>query len=143
MDGQVRSFDRVRERLLAAGKDPSESYRQFEARRKKLVAALKQPRSGSVPPNFVDPQLPVARLHESLFARPILAARFDPTLGIFGFGSAGVVQVAPAGENTNVVAQGPFPHSGEIGHDSRQLSRRRVFLRQPRGRPGRDRARSV
>jgi hypothetical protein len=110
LDGQVRRFDRIRERLLAAGNDPSESYRRFEARRKKLVAALKK----SARANPVDPQLPVARLDESLVNGPISPARFDPRLGMFGFGSAGVVQLAPAGENKNVVAQGPFPHSGEI-----------------------------
>jgi hypothetical protein len=114
LDGQVRRFDRIRERLVAAGKDPAEFHREFQARREKLVAALKQPRSGSVPPNVVDSQLPLVRPDVPLLTRPIAPARFDSKLGIFGFGSSGVVQVAPASDNTNVVAQGPFPHSGEI-----------------------------
>lgn len=114
VDGQVRTFNRIRERLSAAGKDPSAFYRQLQARREKLVAALKQPRSGSMPANLADPQLPVARLDKPLLTRPISPARFDSKLGIFGFGSSGVVQMAPAIENTNVVAQGPFPHAGEI-----------------------------
>jgi hypothetical protein len=114
LDGQVRTFGRFRERLSAADKDPSAFYRQLQARREKLVAALKQPRSGSMPANLADPRLPVARLDEPLSARPISPARFNSRLGIFGFGSSGAVQVAPASEDTDVVAQGPFPHTGEI-----------------------------
>ncbi len=47
LDGQVRAFDRIRDRLAADGKDPLAFYRQLQARREKLVAALKQP--GSTP----------------------------------------------------------------------------------------------
>ena len=60
LDGQVRTFDRIRERLSAAGTDPSEFYRTLQARRGKLVAALKQRPSGPKPANHVDPRLPLA-----------------------------------------------------------------------------------
>jgi hypothetical protein len=114
LDGQVRSFGRIRDRLTAAGKDPSAYYRELATRREKLVAALKQHGSGTALPSVADPRPAAGRIDAPLLALPIAPARFDPTTGVFGFGTSGVVQAAPAADNTNVVAQGPFPHSGEI-----------------------------
>lgn len=110
LDGQVREFDRVRERLLAAEKDPSEFYRQLQARRDKLVAAI-----GKLAPSpSMDAGRPLPRLDQSLLTRPIAPAVFNSALGIFEFGTSGVVQAGPASEGTNVVAQGHYPHTGEI-----------------------------
>jgi len=114
LDGQLRAFGPIRERLLAAGKDPSAFYRQQQARREKLVEALKLPQSGLMGANLLDPRLPAARLDEPLLTRPIAPARFDSKLGSYLFGSSGMVQVAPASEDANVVPGGPFPHTGEI-----------------------------
>jgi hypothetical protein len=111
---QLRMFAGIRERFLAEGKDPSESYRQLQAQRGRLVAALKQSRSEQGPTRSADFQLPAPRLDRPLPTRPISPAAFDPRLGAFRFGSSGVVQMAPAEEGTNVVPQGSFPHTGEI-----------------------------
>ena len=109
LDGQVRGFDRIRERLASGGKDPSVFYRQLQARREKLVAALKEP----TPSGVVHP---LARLEQELLALPITPAKFDHATGIFGFGTSGFVQTAPASEGIQdiVVPQNPFPHSGNI-----------------------------
>ena len=69
-----------------------------------------------MPSEHADPALPTARarLDESLLARPISPASFDLGLGIYALGSSGFVQMAPASEGTNVVAEGQFPSSGEM-----------------------------
>jgi hypothetical protein len=113
LDGQVRRFESIRERLLAVEQDPSLFYRGLQARREKLVTALMQSRSGSAPSKALD-SLPVAHLGESLLTRPISPARLDPELGTFAFGSSGMVQVAPASEDANVLASGNFKPTGEI-----------------------------
>jgi hypothetical protein len=110
LDGQVRGFDRIRERLAATGKDPSVFYRQLQARREKIVATLKQPTkpSGAVHP--------FAHLEQELLALPIAAAKFNHLTGIFGFGTIGLVQLAPASEGIQdvVAPHNAFPHSGNI-----------------------------
>jgi hypothetical protein len=114
LERQLRTFDRISDQLTAAGKEPSASYRQLQARREKVLTTLKQRRWGSLPSSHVEWQLPASRLDEPLLARSIAPAKFDFRLGLYGFGTSGVVQVAPASEGVNVVATGPFPHSGEI-----------------------------
>lgn len=114
LDAQLRRFDRLRERLVACGRDPSESYRALEERRGKVAAALKQSRATLPPPNDLDSQPLLIRPSEPLLSRSVAPARFDPTTGTFGLGTSGVVQAGPASENTNVVAQGKYDPSGEI-----------------------------
>jgi hypothetical protein len=114
VDGQLRTFAHIRERLVADGKDPSAFYRQLQARREKLLAALGQPRSEPVPTQGAGPQVQAIRPDQPLRIRPVSPPRFEPKLGGFHFGSSGTVQLAPASEGANVVAQGAFPHAGEI-----------------------------
>ncbi len=114
LDGQLQRFDRIRDRLLAAGKDPSESYREFQERRGGLVGALRRSRSELPPPEPLESEPSLIRATKPLLSRRIAPARFDPTLGIFGFGTTGIVQAGPASENINVVAHGKYPTSGEI-----------------------------
>ncbi|MGH7911362.1 MAG: hypothetical protein ACREQM_11260 [Candidatus Dormibacteraceae bacterium] len=111
VDWQLHRFEPIRERLLTAGKDPSIAYRELLARRDRLAAEL---REGGPAPDSLDPRRPMTRLDEPLVAHSIAAARFDSSLGIFGFGSSGFVQMAPATDAVNVVAQGEYPHAGEI-----------------------------
>lgn len=112
--GQLRTFAQIRERLVADGKDPSVFYRQLQARREKLLAALGQPRSEPGPTQAVGPQVQAVRPDQPLQIRPVSPPRFEPKLGGLHFGSSGTVQVAPASEGANVVAHGKFPHAGEI-----------------------------
>ncbi len=57
----------------------------------------------------------MARIEEELIALPIAPAKFDHVGGVFGFGTSGFVQVAPASEGIqDFVAAGPHPHSGQI-----------------------------
>ncbi len=114
VDRQLRTFAQIRERLVATGKDPSALYRQLQARRGNLIAALRQPRSEPGPTQAAGPRLQAIRPDQPLRIRPISPARFEPKLGGFRFGSSGTVQMAPAREDANVVAQGPFAHAGEI-----------------------------
>ena len=113
IDMQVRNFGQVRDRLSAAGKDGDAYYRNMQARRDQVLAALKKTRTGTIQPNVDDPRPPLHRRGESLLARPIAPARFVSGLG-FGFGTSGFVQTAPASEGVNIVAQGKYPTSGEI-----------------------------
>jgi hypothetical protein len=112
IDMQVRNFGQVRDRLSAAGKDADAYYRNMQARRDQVIAALKKTRTETIRPNVNDPR-PLYRRGESLLARPIEPARFVSGLG-FGFGTSGFVQTAPASEGVNIVAQGKYPTSGEI-----------------------------
>lgn len=109
IDGQLRSFGQLRERLSAAGKDPTAHYSFLQARRAELAASLK-----SSAPKRIDPKRPGLRLDESLLTQPIAAAVFNPNLGIFGFGSSGMVQMAPAADDLNILATGHYPHAGDI-----------------------------
>jgi hypothetical protein len=114
VDGQLRTFAHIRERHVADGKDPSAFYRQLQARREKLLAALGQPRSEPGPTQAAGPRVQAVRPDQPLRIRPVSPPRFEPKLGGFHFGSSGTVQLAPASEGTNVVPKGPFPHTGEI-----------------------------
>jgi hypothetical protein len=49
-----------------------------------------------VPLNVSDPRLPFHRLDEPLLALPIAPSKFVPEQGVFGFGTSGFVQMAPA-----------------------------------------------
>jgi hypothetical protein len=111
LDMQVRNFGRLRDRLSGAGKDADASYRTIQARRDQIAKKVR-PEAG--PPTVRDPRLPFDRLEEPLLALPIAPAKFISELGVFGFGTSGLVQVAPASEGINVVAHGRFPTSGEI-----------------------------
>jgi hypothetical protein len=110
---QVRNFGQVRDRLSAAGKDADAYYRNMQARRDQVLAALKKARTETIQPNVNDQRLPPHRHGESLLARTIAPARFISGLG-FGFGTSGFVQTAPASEGINIVGQGKYPTSGEI-----------------------------
>jgi hypothetical protein len=115
LDGQLRRFGRQRERLVAAGSDTSDAYRALQERRGKVAAELKRSRA-TLPPPKDDPEAKplLIRPSEPLLSAPIAPARFDPLTGIFGLGTSGVVQAAPASENLNIVAHGQYPSSGEI-----------------------------
>jgi len=114
LEGQLRTFDRIRDRLLVAGQDAPAFYRQLLARRAELVAALKSPRSESMPTHPVGPPTPLARLGTPLLSQPIAPAEFDSALGGFGIGSSGFVQLGLLSENVNVLAHGKYPSSGQI-----------------------------
>lgn len=108
LDNQLRTFTPLREQLTAAGQDATAYYRDLQAQRAKLAATLKSA------PSISYPKLPPAQLDGSLLDRPISAARFNPNLGYFGFGSSGIVQVAPAAECLNIIPTGQYPVSGDI-----------------------------
>jgi hypothetical protein len=113
LDTQIRNFAQLRDRLSATGKDGDAFYRKLLARRDQIAAGLKQVRTGVVS-NFKNPQLLSNRLDSSFLDRPIAPASFASELGVFRFGTSGVVQAAPASEGVNVVAEGQYPTSGEI-----------------------------
>jgi hypothetical protein len=112
LQGQLQTFDRVRDQLTAAGRDPLSFYRELQARQGELIKDLKAPPAGP-PPSKIQGQAPIPGFSESLLARQIAPARFIPDRGII-FGTSGYVQVAPAEDDINIVAQGKFPTSGEI-----------------------------
>jgi hypothetical protein len=87
LDGQLRNFGRIRDRLSAAGKDGTGAS---------------------------DPRLPFQSFDHSLLTLPIASAQYIAETGIFGFGSSGFVQMAPAAEGVNTVIRGKFPSTGEI-----------------------------
>jgi len=109
LDGQLRTFERIRERLAASGKDPSDFYRRLQARRETLIATLKLPN----PPSTVHKS---NRFEKELAALPIAPAKFNHLTGVFGFGITGFVQLGPASEGVQdiVTPQNAFPHSGNI-----------------------------
>jgi hypothetical protein len=107
LDAQIRNFGRIRDRLSAAGKDGTSFYRDMGARRDQIVAALKQVGSGIFAPKLSEPRTPFPRLDRPLLALPIAPAKFVPKTGIFGFGTSGFVQMAPASEGANDVPPGP------------------------------------
>ena len=113
LDRQVRTFDRVRDQLTAASQDPSSFYRQLQTRRAALIKDLKAPSAGP-PPSKIKKLAPIPEFSKSLLTRQIAAARFNAGVGIFGFGTSGYVQAAPAEDDVNVVPQGKYPISGEI-----------------------------
>ena len=98
LNAQICNFGRIRDRLSTTGKDGTSFYRDMEARRDQIVAALKQLGSGIFAPKLSDPRTPFPRLDRPLLALPIAPAKFVPETGIFGFGTSGFVQMAPASE---------------------------------------------
>ena len=115
LDEQMRTFDRIRDRLTADGQDPLAFYRKLQARRGELVATLRASRSGAMPSG--DAKRPVASIDEPLLTRPIAPATFNSKLGGFGFGTSGYVQAPPATELKNVVGKtegGQYPQYGMI-----------------------------
>jgi hypothetical protein len=115
VEGQLRRFGRIRDRLVAAGRDPILSYQALQERRGEVAVALKRSRAELQPsPDVADPQPSFHPPKESLLSRPIAAARFDGARGIFDMGTAGLVQLAPAAENLDIVPHGQYPSSGEI-----------------------------
>ncbi len=114
LDGQVRTFDRTRDRLNAAGQDPAAFYRQLQGRRAALISDLQAQPAGPPSVGKVGPVLPIPEFSQSLLTRQIAPARFDPGLGVFGFGTSGYVQAAPAVDDVSIVPQGKYPITGEI-----------------------------
>lgn len=114
LDAQVRNFGRLRDRFAATGGDASAFYRDLQARRDKIIAALTQFPSRFVPPNIGTPPLSLGRIKEPLLSLPLAPATFIPPLGIFGFGTSGYVQMAPATSGVDVVATGTYPTSGDF-----------------------------
>jgi hypothetical protein len=115
VDSHLRQFGRLRETLTAADQDPAAYHRKLDTRRLELLAGLR------ALPRRPEPADPKARrwatpgLELPLSALPIAAAEFDRVHGVFGFGTSGEVQVAPAAENTDTfVKAGPWPASGTI-----------------------------
>ncbi|HEY7387380.1 MAG TPA: hypothetical protein VH640_02650 [Bryobacteraceae bacterium] len=114
LDGQLRNFGRIRDRLSAAGKDGTGTFREMQTRRDKIAAELKQFGSGPASTGARDPRLPFQSFDQSLLTLPIASAQYIAETGIFGFGSSGFVQMAPAAEGVNTVITGKFPSTGEI-----------------------------
>ena len=113
VDGQIRSFDRVRDRLIASDQDATTFYRQLVGRRTGLSKNLKEATLGKSV-GRPTPQFALPEFGQSLVTRQIAPARFNWGLGVFGFGTSGYVQVAPAEDCVNVVPQGRYPVSGQI-----------------------------
>ena len=109
LESQLRNFQQIRERLTAMGKDATAFYGELQARRAKLVARLRPPQ---IPKP--DPRRSESGFRGPLLSRPLAPARFDPTTGIFGFGTSGDVQVPPATEGAKDKVGGKYPMSGDI-----------------------------
>src|SRR5262245_61694970 len=100
LDAQVRNFGRIRDRLAAAGKDGAAYYGQIQARRDEISKALTPLAPGGPSPLAGPASSPLQRPDEPLLTLPIAPARFIRDLGVFGFGTSGVVQMAAASEGT-------------------------------------------
>ena len=109
LESQLRNFQQLREQLTASGKDATAFYRQLQARREKLIPALK-----AAPAVGGRPRPSTLGVTGALLSRPVAPARFDPRTGVFNFGTSGVVQVPPAMEGVNTKVGAPYPMSGEI-----------------------------
>lgn len=93
----------VTAQLRDPARHSADQIHQLQARRRELLAGLEETH---IRPEHVRPPL------DSLTISP---AVFDRVHGVFGLGTTGYVQVAPATENVNTfVAGGPWPHSGTI-----------------------------
>jgi hypothetical protein len=112
IEGQLRSFHQLRERLLAAGDDPSASYGRLQERRASVLRAVQDSRPA--PPGDLEIAPPAGGADDSLLLVPISPPRFDPSSGAFGIGTSGIVQVGTATDDVNVVPGGPYPISGQI-----------------------------
>jgi hypothetical protein len=114
LDAQLRNFGRIGDRLAAAGRDGAALYRRMLARRDELSTDLKKLVSGGLLTPVSGPGSPFQRPDQPLSNLAIAPPRFVHDLGVFGFGTSGIVQMAPATEGTNVVAHGKHPSTGEI-----------------------------
>lgn len=114
LDAQARHFGRIRDRLAVGGNDSVAHLRQMQARRDELSQTLRRLGSVGLSPPAGGSGSPFQRPGEPLLALPVTPARFIRDLGVFAFGTSGVVQMAPASEGVNVVAQGRHPSEGEI-----------------------------
>ena len=117
LDAQLRNIGRIRDRLVAVGKDGAAYYGKVQARRDEVLKALRKFAPGVVlsPGNlgglggsFVH------RADQGLLSMPIAPAKFDRDLGVFGFGTAGFVQLGAASEGVYDVLGGEHPSSGSI-----------------------------
>lgn len=113
LDAQVRNFERIRDRLTDVGKDGAAYYGKIQARREEISKVLKKLGPDGPSPLASPTSSPFQR-PDDLLTLPIASPRFIRDLGVFGFGTSGVVQMAAASEGTNVVAHGKHPSSGEI-----------------------------
>jgi hypothetical protein len=114
LDAQVRNFGCIRDQLTADGQDAGAYYRKIQARRDEITKALGKFEVGGTSSLPGPDGSPFKHADEPLLALPIAPARFIRDLGIFGFGSSGIVQMATASECLNIVAHGKYPSSGEI-----------------------------
>jgi hypothetical protein len=112
LEAQIRNFGSLRDRLSAAGKDATVYFRNMEARRAKVIAALKQLRP--TPPKVAPTPGPLLQPGDALTALPLAPARFITEIGGFGFGTSGFVQMPLATDGVNVVPHGKYPSSGEF-----------------------------
>lgn len=95
IDAQFRGFSQIRDQLAANGGDANAYYRDLQARRAKIAAALKEILPSSAFSDIVRsarPDLP----HMALSELPIAPPKFFPHFGVFGLGTSGFVQMAPA-----------------------------------------------
>ncbi len=112
IDAQVRRFRRQRDRIAAAGDDPNRLYRRLQERRDKTLRCLKRFPTRAQPP---DPATPANRGNAAaLLSLPLAATRFISEVGIFGFGTSGFVQMAPATPGVDAPATGKYPTSGDF-----------------------------
>lgn len=111
IDSQIRTFDRARDLLTAAGQDPVAFYQQLAARRTSLQAELKSAASATKPAARFRVLPPV---DDSLLTRQIEPARWWGGSGVFGFGTSGYVQAGNFTDDLNIVPQGQYPVSGDI-----------------------------
>jgi hypothetical protein len=92
---------RLRAAWLTASGEALGPYQQLQDRRREVLSALAGERErGQETGSF-----PAPGGHVS--ARPIAAPVFDPGTGVFGFGSSGVVQLAPAAVGGGLVPPAP------------------------------------
>ncbi len=113
INSQIRTFDRARDLLTAAGQDPVAFYRQLASRRASLLAELKPPASGQAPAR-PEAGAVLSSIGGSLLNRPIEPARWWGGSGVFGFGTSGYVQAGNFADDLNIVPQGQYPVSGDI-----------------------------
>jgi hypothetical protein len=113
INSQIRTFDRTRDLLTAAGQDPVAFYRQLASRRARLLAELKPAASGQEPARSGAGAV-LSPIGGSLLTRSIEPARWWGGSGVFGFGTTGYVQAGTFADDLNIVAEGQYPVSGDI-----------------------------
>lgn len=114
LDSQIGNFTRLRDRLSAAGKDANAVYRDIQVRRGRIAATLRKSGSGIVTSKGDATRIMHAPHDESLLKIPLSPAHYNPLTGIYGFGTSGFVQMAPAREGINETIGGKYPATGGI-----------------------------